>query len=287
MDTKKKVALITGAARGQGRAHALAQAKAGADIIAIDIADDVNGISYGMGTNEDLMETGRLVEMLGQKILLAQADVRSQSQMDAVVARGLEEFGQIDIVVANAGVWALSRVWETSEDDWLTMMDINLNGVWRTVKAVAPHMIERRSGSMVLTSSVNGVEPGAGYAHYTASKHGVIGLMKTVALELAPFGIRCNAILPGSIDTAMTDWPGAYDLFAGKDGGTREDRNAGGHAFHALDGCGPISPVAIAEAALWLTSDQASTVTGVSLPVEGGHLLMPGFGGSAPSVLGS
>lgn len=276
MELKGKVALITGAARGQGRAHALAHALNGADIIALDVAAPIAGVPYDMASMDDLKETCRLVTELGRRAHLVRADVRSQQELNLAVADALDVFGHIDIVIANAGVWAVSPFWEITEDAWLTMMDVNLNGVWRTLKAVAPHLIERRAGAIVVTSSVNGIEPGANYAHYTSSKHGVLGLMKTVALELAPFGVRCNAICPGSIDTAMTDWQGAYDLFAGKEGGTREDRLRGGHYFHALDGYGALDPAFIAEAALWLTSDRAQAITGVALPVEAGHLLMPG-----------
>jgi SDR family mycofactocin-dependent oxidoreductase len=276
-----KVALVTGAARGQGRAHALTLARNGADIIAVDIADQINTIPYSMGTPDDLAGTAKSVEDLDRRVITVQADVRSQEQIDQAVSRGLAEFGQIDILIANAGIWAMKPFWELTEADWSDMIGTNLSGVWRSAKAVAPHMIERKTGAIVMTSSVNGLEPGVNYAHYVSAKHGVIGLMKSVALELAPHGIRCNAICPGAIDTGMTNWQGAWDMFAGHEGGTREDQLAGGKHFHALKGVSMLSPQVLADAALWLVSDGAATVTGVALPVDAGHLLLTGMN-SAP-----
>jgi NAD(P)-dependent dehydrogenase (short-subunit alcohol dehydrogenase family) len=157
------------------------------------------------------------------------------------------------------------------------MVDTNLNGVWRTIKAVTPHMIERGSGAVVITSSVDGLEPGAGYAHYSASKHGVIGLMKNVALELAPYGIRCNAICPSTLDTPMSNWQGAYDAVAGHAGGTREEFVQGSKAWHAVKGRSALDPQFMANAALWLVSDEAAVITGVTLPIDAGHLLLTGI----------
>jgi NAD(P)-dependent dehydrogenase (short-subunit alcohol dehydrogenase family) len=157
------------------------------------------------------------------------------------------------------------------------MIGVNLSGVWRCAKAVAPHMMERQTGSIVITASANGLEPGLNYAHYCASKHGVLGLMKNIALELAPHGIRCNAICPGAIDTPMVNQPAVYDMFAGREGGTRAELLAGGHYFSALKGVGFLEPQAIADAALYLNSALASAVTGIVLPVDAGHLLLTGM----------
>jgi SDR family mycofactocin-dependent oxidoreductase len=271
-----KVALITGGARGQGRSHALAYAREGADVVVADIADQVDTVPYPMGTQDDLDETVRLVEQLDRRAVAVRADVRSQEQLDAAVQRTLSEFGRLDLVAANAGIWSMGPFWELTEQQWDDMIATNLTGVWKTAKAVAPHLIEQGSGSIVMTSSVNGLEPGMNYAHYVSAKHGVIGLMRNVALELAPHGVRCNAICPGAIDTGMTNWQGAWDMFAGHEGGTRDDLLAGGGAFHALRRTGIMDPEVIANAALWLHSDLAAKVTGVALPVDGGHMLLTG-----------
>jgi SDR family mycofactocin-dependent oxidoreductase len=271
-----KVALVTGAARGQGRAHALTLARHGAHIIAVDIADQISTVPYPLSTVDDLAATADGVENLKRRVLSVRADVRSQEQIDRAVNEGLAEFGQIDILIANAGIWSIAPFWELSESQWSDMIEINLGGIWRSAKAVAPHMMTRKSGAMVMTSSMNGFEPGTGYAHYVAAKHGVIGLMKNVALELAPYGIRCNAICPGAVDTPMLNWQGAYDLLAGHESGSREDALESGRSFHALSGVTLLDPQVSADAALWLVSEGAAAVTGVALPVDAGHLLLLG-----------
>lgn len=271
-----QVVLITGGARGQGRAHAIASAREGADVIVLDIADQVATVHYPMAVSEDLAETARLVEALDRRVLAVTADVRSQTQLDAAVAQGLAEFGQIDALIANAGIWSLAPFWEISDEKWQDMIDVNLTGVWRSVKAVTPHMIERQSGSIVLISSVNGLEGGASFAHYTAAKHGVVGLMRTVALELAPHGIRCNSIHPGAINTPMHHHSVTYDMFAGHPGGTQQDMLDSGRHYGALKGSTFLPPEVIANAALYLNSDLAAAVTGATLPVDAGHLILGG-----------
>lgn len=270
-----KVAFITGAARGQGRAHAMTLAREGADIVALDIADQIETVSYEMATQDDLDKTVALVEDLDRRCVAVKADVRSQEQLDQAVERGISEFGKIDILLANAGIWSLGPFWEMAEQQWDDMIDTNLTGVWKSCKAVAPHMIERRQGAIVMTSSVNGLEPGPNYAHYVAAKHGMIGLMRNVALDLAPYGVRSNAVCPGAIDTGMTNWQGAYDMYAGHEGGTREEFVEGARSFHALAGRSVLPPEAISNAVLWLVSDEAEHVTGVALPVDAGHMILP------------
>ncbi len=272
-----KVALITGGARGQGRAHATTCAREGADVILVDIADQLETVPYKMAVQDDLDETVRLVEALDRRALAVTADVRSQEQMDEAVRRGLAEFGQIDILIANAGIWTQGAFWELSDQAWEEMIGVNLTGVWKSAKAVAPHMIERQTGSIVITSSINGLEPGPNYAHYVAAKFGVVGLMKNIALELAPHGIRCNSVHPGAIKTPMTDHQGAWDMFAGHEGGTEADMIEGGYSFHALKGTSFMSPQVIADTALYLNSDLAAKVTGVTIPVDAGHMILPGI----------
>ncbi|TGD88406.1 NAD(P)-dependent oxidoreductase [Mycolicibacterium sp. CH28] len=273
-----KVVLITGGARGQGRAHAVASAREGADVVVVDVDVDVGigSVHYPLGTAAELAQTARLVGEHGRRCLTAIADVRSQDQLDAVVARAIAELGHVDVLIANAGIWTQGLIWELSEQTWQDMIDINLTGVWKSAKAVIPHMIERQTGSIVITSSVNGLEPGFQYGHYASSKHGVIGLMKNIALELAPHGVRCNAISPGAIRTPMVMHQQAFDTFRGAEGGTEADMMAAGYHFHALRGQTFMEPGAIADTALYLNSQLASGVTGVVIPVDAGHLLLTG-----------
>ena len=271
-----KAALITGAARGIGRAHAVKLASEGADIIATDITRDLPTVDYPLGTSEDLEETARLVKNAGGRCLTAIADVRSQAQLDEAVTQGIAQFGHIDILIANAGTLGTAWLWEITEEQWDDIIAVTLTGVWKSIKAVAPHMIERRSGSMVLISSINGVEPGPKYAHYTAAKHGVIGLMRSAALELGQFDVRCNVVCPGVISTPQNTWQGALDVIAGHAGGTMEERAIVGQRFGVLASAGWLEPEVIAEASAYLVSDAAKYVTGVVLPVESGHLLVPG-----------
>jgi SDR family mycofactocin-dependent oxidoreductase len=272
-----KVALITGGSRGQGRAHAVTSAREGADVIIVDIADQMATVPYQMPTPDDLDETVKLVEAYDRRALAIKADVRSQQQLDQAVERGIAVFGKIDILIANAGIWTQAPFWELTDDQWEEMIGVNLTGVWKSAKAVAPHMIERGSGSIVITSSTNGWEAGLNYAHYVAAKHGVIGLMKNIALELAPHGIRCNSISPGAIKTPMTDHQGAWDMFAGHEGGTEQDMMEGGYHFAALKGTTFMDPQVIADTALYLNSSLAAKVTGVTIPVDAGHLILTPF----------
>jgi SDR family mycofactocin-dependent oxidoreductase len=272
-----KVVLITGGARGQGRAHALVSAREGADVVLVDTTTQIETVPYTMATEDDLAQTVKEVEQLDRRAVSVVADVRDQSALDAAVERGIAEFGRIDCLIANAGIWSLAPFWEMTEQVWDDMIAVNLTGVWKSAKAVAPHMIERGSGSIVITSSVNGLEPGVNYAHYVSAKTGVIGLMKNIALELAPHGIRCNSINPGAIKTPMTNHQGAWDMFAGHEGGTEEEMISGGYSFHALRGKSFLPPEVIANTALYLNSELAAAVTGVTIPVDAGHMILPGI----------
>ena len=271
-----KVALVSGAARAQGRAHALTMAREGADLVIFDIGHDTEGLNYPMGTKAELEDTAREVEALGRRVVFGLADVRSQGEIDAVVADGFRELGHIDIAVANAGIVSHAKVWELTEAQWTDVVDVNLNGVWRTAKAVVPRMIERGGGTIIMISSVNGLEPGVGYSHYIAAKHGVIGLMRSLALEGAPLGIRCNAICPGFVQSGMTTFQQQLDKFAGHPDGTEADFEHAGRSFHPTRDLTWLESQRIADAALWLASDSAAAITGVALPVDAGHLLMPG-----------
>ncbi|WP_280216710.1 mycofactocin-coupled SDR family oxidoreductase [Nocardia neocaledoniensis] len=272
-----KVAFITGAARGQGREHAVTMAREGADIIAVDIDQQVESCAFDTARESDLQETVKEVEALGARITARIADVRSSPELDATVAEGLAQFGKIDIVVANAGIYSTALLWETDDQTWDQMIDINLTGVWRTIKSVAGHMIERRSGSIVLTASVNGLLGNPISAHYAAAKHGVLGLMRSAALQLGPHRVRVNAVCPGVIDTPMTNWQGMYDRMAGHPGGNRSDyENAARHSS-ILGGLGALPPETVANAAAWLASDGAFAVTGQAITIDAGLTALPGF----------
>lgn len=281
-----KVAFITGGARGQGRSHALTLAREGADIIAVDVAGQIEGLPYETATMDDLKQTAAAVEELDRRAVAIQADVRDQGALDAAVARGIAELGQIDVLVANAGIWTIGRLWELSEERWNLELDVCLSGVWRALKAVAPHMIERGSGSVVMTSSVLGFEGSYASGHYAAAKHGVIGLMRTAAIELGPYGIRCNAVCPGFTDTKLNDRQDVYDLMAGGPGGTPEHRLQIAKAWSLLGGRDLINPQLISNAILFLASDEASGITGVPLPVDMGHLATPGLNPSSDGQSG-
>jgi SDR family mycofactocin-dependent oxidoreductase len=272
-----KTVFITGGGRGQGRAHAVVSAREGADIVFVDTTSPFKTVPYPNTTAEDMAETVTQVEALDRRVLSIEADVRDQDALNSAVAAGIAEFGKIDCLVANAGIWTLGPVAEMSREQWQEMIDINLTGVWQTVKAVVPHMVERQQGSIVMTSSVNGLEGGPFFSHYAAAKFGVVGLMKSIAVELGPQGIRANTVNPGTILTGMTDNQQGYDMMAGHANGTRDDLMAAGRSYGILKGSGFLDPQVIANAAAFLNSSMASNVTGVTLPVDSGHLAMAGI----------
>jgi SDR family mycofactocin-dependent oxidoreductase len=274
------VALITGGARGQGRAHAVTLAREGCHVAVIDIVDQIATVPFEMARPEDLEQTVALVDALGGRALGIRADVRSQQQLDQAVAQTLSVFGKLDILVCNAGIWGTGALHELNEQMWGDMFDVNTAGVWRTIKAAVPHMIERRDGAIVITASVNGLEGAPNYAHYVASKHAAIGIMRSAALEYARFGIRVNAVCPGFIDTKMTDWPGVYEMTTGSREGTREQHLRAGHHYSALAGRGALPPERVSGAVLWLVSPDARDVTGVTIPVDAGHLILAGVNGN-------
>lgn len=272
-----KVVFITGGARGQGRAHAIASAQHGADVVLLDLVQDIATVGYPMATEEDLALTVKEVEAAGRRALSFVGDVRSQKTLDDAVAETISTFGKIDAVVANAGIWSQAPFWELSEDHWEQMISINLTGVWKTAKAVAPHMIERHCGSIVMISSMDGEEAGDNYAHYVAAKHGILGLMRACASELARYGVRCNAIMPGAIDTAMLDNQPAYDMISGSTGGTRDDLISGCHHYNPFRETSLLDPMHVANAAVFLHSEMAATITGIRVPVDAGHMLVKGY----------
>lgn len=206
-DLEGRVAFVTGAARGQGRAYAVRLAREGADVIVSDIcAPASDTIPYVASTPEDLAETVRLIEAEGRKALARAVDIRDDAALKALVADGMEQFGRLDVLVANAGVLSWGRLWELSDEQWNTVIDVNLTGTWRTLRAVIPAMIESgNGGSIVIVSSAGGIKATPGNGHYAASKHGLTALTNTLAIELGEYSIRVNSIHPYSIATPMIE----------------------------------------------------------------------------------
>ena len=269
-----KVALVTGAARGQGRAHALRLGGEGADIVALDICRQLPHIKIPMATSEDLRVTAALVEGTGRQVLTIEADVRDQGQLDEAVARAYERFGAIDVVVANAGVTCYMPANEIQEHEFQQILDVNLMGVWRTCKAVTPRVIAAgKTASIIIISSVGGLKGGANCAHYNASKHGVIGLMRTLAIEYAPAFIRVNAVCPTNVNTPMLMADETKRLFLPEEASPSTEQFAEVAAMSHTLPVGWVEPEDIANAALFLASDEARFITGVALPVDAGAML--------------
>lgn len=268
-----KVAFVTGAARGQGRSHAVRLAQEGAEIIAVDVCQSFGTVPYDGATEADLAQTVKEVEALDRRIVARQADVRDLASLQGVVDEGLSQFGHIDIVCANAGIASFGPALELTEETWQEVVDINLTGVWKTVKATAPSMVERgQGGSIILTSSIAGLIAFPMLAHYTAAKHGVTGLMRTLAVELAAHNIRVNSVHPTTVDTPMVANEAVYGLFmGGLQGVTRDQASEGMKALNALP-VPWVEAVDISNAVLYLASDEARHVTGTTMVVDAGAM---------------
>ncbi|KAA9148633.1 mycofactocin-coupled SDR family oxidoreductase [Amycolatopsis acidicola] len=267
-----KVAFITGAARGQGRSHALRLAEEGADIVAVDACEDIATLEYPMATEADLRETEKLVRERGRRVLARKVDVRDQAGLNQVAADAVEQLGGMDIVSANAGICGCRPTFDLSDDEWQDMVDVNMTGVWRTVKATVPHLIEAgRGGSVVLTSSIVTFVGAANVAHYNASKSGVVGLMKTLSAELGKHRIRVNAVHPGNVATDMLFSESTLRVFCPDlENPTVEDLRERARGGDVL-GQGWVEAEDISNAVLYLASDEARFVTGISLPVDCGR----------------
>jgi SDR family mycofactocin-dependent oxidoreductase len=258
-----KVAFVTGAARGQGRAHAIRLAKEGANLILADICAKASETDYPAATPEQLDETVAAIENLDRRAVHAVADVRDLASLEALVGEGVAQFGRVDIVVANAGIVTWGRFWEMSPQHWKDMIDINLTGVYNTLRAAAPAMIVAgNGGSIIATSSVAGIKSLPGQAHYSAAKHGIVGLVKAAAIELAPYRIRVNSIHPWGVRTAMAE---------GDHTQVFSDNPSYAASMGQILFEPPISePEDIANAVLFLASDESRTITGTQLTVDHG-----------------
>lgn len=290
---ENKVVVITGGARGQGRAHAIRFAEEGATVVVSDIAKQVSTVPYPMGSEEDLSVTVSQVEALGRRCISVSADARSMDQMKDLAATAVQEFGSIDVLVVNHGIateaaqgagggWLAEHGdaggggWNAADEVVDDVLNINLRGAFNACRAAIPHMLkQRQGGSIVLTSSAAGLGPYYGLTAYTMSKHGVVGLARSLAVDMGHRGIRVNAVCPGLVDTPMVMGEEMLTQFTGKaSGATKDDmihvgRSLGVMAQPWLD------PQDIANAVVWLASDQARGITGVALPVDLGTSIQP------------
>ncbi|MGY0500309.1 mycofactocin-coupled SDR family oxidoreductase [Nocardia sp. FBN12] len=269
-DFTDRVALVTGAARGQGRSHAVALAERGADLVICDRCEDSAAVAYPLGTEAELAETAKLVEATGRRCLAVRADTADRAAMDALVARAESEFGRIDIAVANAGVAAGAPIHEVPGGQWDEVIGTNLTGVFNTIAAVAAGMAERGYGRIVTISSMLGRGAAPGQAAYCASKWGVIGMTKSVALELAGRGVTANVVAPGNISTPMVHNDALYRMVRPDlDAPTREDVEPVLMSLHAQ----PVpflEPVEVTRAVLFLAAEASAHITGTVMPVDAG-----------------
>jgi SDR family mycofactocin-dependent oxidoreductase len=269
-----KVAFITGAARSQGRSHALRLAEEGADIIAVDVPEPVPSLSaYPLATDGDLAETVKRVEALDRRIVAHKADVRDSAALKAALDDGVAQLGRLDIVVANAGIYQVSPALELDDAAWQETIGINLTGVWHTVKASLPHLIDGGGGSIILTSSVLGLRGGANSVHYSTAKHGVVGIMRSVASEFAQHRVRVNSVHPTLVNTIMIQNEQVWSLF--EPDNPHPTRESATPVFQTVNSLPVpwVEPVDISNAVLFLASDEARYITGVTLPVDAGALL--------------
>jgi len=261
-----KVAFITGAARGQGRSHAIRLAEEGADIIAVDICRDYGTVPYAMATEADLAETVKAVEALDRRIVATQADVRDAAALKAAVDDGVAQLGRLDIVSANAGICTVQSWDEVTPEVWQDTLDTNLTGVWNTMVVSVPHLIAAGGGSIICTSSTAGIKGLPYLAPYVAAKHGVVGIARTMANELAIHKIRVNTVHPTGVDTPMgTGLAGLEPLI-------NRDPNLGPIYMNTLP-VEIVDPRDISNAVLFLASDEARYVTGLEFTVDAGNTI--------------
>jgi SDR family mycofactocin-dependent oxidoreductase len=272
-DFHGKAAFVTGAGRGQGRNHAVRLAEAGADLVLVDLCDNVGSVPYPLATPGDLAETADAARKAGVRVISEQGDVRDTGFLARVTGQAAAEFGRLDIVCANAGIASLSPAHELTDEMWDDMIGINLTGAFKTVRAAVP--LVRRGGNggcVIFTTSTAAMSASVNLAHYCAAKHGLTGLMRVLAKELAPERIRVNAVLPTSVNTPMIHNSATYSVFMpGQDEDSLTiDRVA--PVFQALNLLPVpwVEPDDVTNAVLWLASNEARMVTGIQLPVDAG-----------------
>jgi SDR family mycofactocin-dependent oxidoreductase len=263
-----RVALISGGARGQGRSHALTLAREGADIIVFDICKQIGSVEIAMARKSDLDETADMIRQTGRRGVAMQGDVRDTASLNDVVSAGLKELGKIDIVVANAGILSFGPTEALPDDVWDDMIAVNLTGVYKTVRAALPAMIARKQGgAIVLTSSTAALRPYANHIHYVAAKHGVTGIMRALAHEMAKHRIRVNCVAPAACHTDFIINPTVFQLFTGNGNISEEEAIPAFKTLNLMDEPW-IYPEDVSNAIAWLVSDEARFVTGITLPVD-------------------
>ena len=261
------VAFVTGAGRGQGRSHAQHYAKHGADVVVLGGSRGIETSQYPLATADQLYETAGLVEDEGGEALVVRADVRREREVAAAVEAAVDRFGRIDVLANNAGIWNVTDLVEMDEQRWDELVDSNLKGAWLCAKHVGRHFVERGDGGKIVsTSSTAGLVGAKGSGHYAAAKHGVVGLTKALALELAPHGVNVNAVAPTGVATPMID--GIMETMGEEALASVSDASG---SMNVIDGQ-LIEPRDVSEAYMWLSSDAARYVTGVTLPVDAGML---------------
>jgi len=270
-----KTVIITGAARGQGRSHAIRFADEGANVVLIDLCGEIAGVPYQLPEPGDLSATHDAVEERGVKAHSAIADVRDWHQLKDVFEGAVADLGVPDIVVANAGIFThAAKVWEIAPEDFRAVIDIDLVGVWHTIRAAVPGMIERGAGgSIIATVSSAGIRPTRNVSGYSAAKHGVLGLVRSAALELGPYGIRANCVSPGSTNTPMFRSEAMRRLFVPDETDPTDEEFLLRSASMTPLGNAYVEPRDITEAVVWLASDSARYVTGVNISVDGGSAI--------------
>lgn len=270
----EQVVFITGAAHGMGRAHALAFAREGAKLVLCDACRQYTTVPYPLAQPEELASLAAEIAEMGRPVIAKQVDVTNLTAMQALQEQAQQELGPIDIVVANAGLYSFAPSWELSEEQWDETVNVDLKGVWITCKVCIPAMLQRRSGKIICIASTAAVKGMANLAHYVAAKHGVLGLVKTLAIELAPYNVNVNAVCPTSIDTAMCRNQALYDIFAGGPGpqATKEHMLALMNQLNLFPDRDLLPPEAVSAAVLWLASNEARHITGCALPVDAGYL---------------
>lgn len=274
MRFRDQVVLITGAARGQGRAHALAFAREGAHLVLCDTTRQYTSVPYPLSAPEELAQVAHEIEAIGQRVIAVHADVTDLQAMQKLADITLSQIGPIDITVANAGLYSFGPTWELTEEQWDESLAVALKGVWISCKVVIPHMLPRRRGKIICIGSTGSFKGLPGLGHYVAAKHGVIGLVKTLAIELAPYNVNVNAVCPTTVDTNMINNQAFYEYFAGGPGpcANRDYVITRMNEMNIFADRGMLAPEDISAVVLWLASEEARHITGCALPVDAGFL---------------